>query len=240
MTALRASSLAASLVLHAALLGWMLHVPVVGQESLEAGAGADMLTVENAISIEGPLMVGDAAETLKAQEIPPTEVAEVPPPVEEVKVDELADVIKTTSLEQTEAVAVEEPKPERPEPPPAAVAAQVAPPEQMAVDTHQSSGRAKAGGDPTLQRQYLGSLSKTLEKHKIFPKSRDSGTVVVRFTVAPTGELLSREVAASSGSPLLDEAAVRSLERAAPFPPMPSGASIGPLVVSVPFRYIAR
>lgn len=241
MNGLRAGTVALSLALHGALIGWMLHVPMVGQESYEAGSGSDLLTVENAISIEGPLMVGDAVETIQAQEITPTEAIEAPPP-QEVKAEELTDVIKTTAVDTEHAVTAIEPKPEEvktEEQPPVQTAA-LALPEQVAIDTHASSGKAKAGGDPTLQRMYLGNLSKTLEKNKIFPKSRQTGTVVVRFTVSPAGELLSREVAASSGSPMLDEAAVRSLEKSAPFPPMPAGASTSPLVVSVPFKYIAR
>jgi periplasmic protein TonB len=242
MIGLRAGTVALSFALHGALIGWMLHVPVVGQESYEAGSGNDFLTVENAISIEGPLMVGDAVETIRAQEIAPTEAVEAPPP-QEIKAEELTDVIKTTAAEQEHTVTAVEPKPEEPkreETPPPIQTAALALPEQVAIDTHASSGKAKAGGDPTLQRMYLGNLSKTLEKNKIFPKSRETGTVVVRFTVSPAGELLSSEVAASSGSPKLDEAAVRSLAKSAPFPPMPVGASNGPLVVSVPFRYIAR
>lgn len=240
MIGLRASTVLLSMALHGAMIGWMLHVPMVGKESYEAGSGSDQMTVENAISIEGPLMVGDAVETLKTQEIAPTEMVQAVAPVEEVKPEELTDVIKTTAMEQEHTVAATEPEPLKPaEPPPTQVAA-LALPEQTAVDTHASSGKAKAGGDPTLQRLYLGSLSKSLEKKKVFPKSRETGTVWVRFKVAPSGELLSLEVATSSGSPRLDEAAVRSLERAAPFPPMPVGASNEPLVVSVPFRYIAR
>lgn len=240
MIGLRASTILMSMALHGALIGWMLHVPMVGQESYEAGSGSDQMTVENAISIEGPLMVGDAVETVQAQEIAPTETVQAVTPVEEVKPQELTDVIKTTAVEPEHTVAAEEPEPVKPvEQPPTQVAA-LAVPEQTAVDTHASSGKAKAGGDPTLQRLYLGNLSKSLEKKKVFPKSQESGTVWVRFTVAPTGELLAREVAASSGSTRLDEAAVKSLERAAPFPPMPQGTSSGPMVVSVPFRYIAR
>lgn len=242
MNGLRAGTVALSLALHGSLIGWMLHVPVVGQESYEAGSGSDLMTVENAISIEGPLMVGDAVETIQAQEITPTEAVEAPPP-QEVKAEELTDVIKTTAADTEHAVMAVEPKPEEVKPeeqPPPVQTAALALPEQLAIDTHASSGKSRAGGDPTLQRMYLGDLSRTLEKNKLFPKSRETGTVVVRFTVSPAGELLSREVASSSGSAMLDEAAVRSLERAAPFPPIPAGASPGPLVVSVPFKYIAR
>ena len=242
VTDLRVSAILWSLAVHVCFAAWAVHQPLPDRGSYEAGSGSDLMTVENAISIEGPLMVGDAVETIQAQELVPTEVTEAPQP-QEIKAEELPEVIKTAAVDQEQTVAAVEPKPEEPkpeEPPPPIQTAALAVPEQQAIDTHASSGKAKAGGDPTLQRMYLGNLSKTLEKNKIFPKSRETGTVVVRFTVSPAGELLSSEVAASSGSVKLDEAAVRSLEKSAPFPPMPTGASTGPIVVSVPFKYIAR
>lgn len=240
MNGLRASTVLLSMALHGALIGWMMHVPMAGPESFEAGAGNDQMTVENAISIEGPLMVGDAVETIQAQEIAPAEVVQAVAPVQEIKPDELTDVITSKGVDAEPTVVAAEPQPVQPVPPPPVQMAALALPEQTAVDTHASSGKAKAGGDPTLQRKYLGSLSKSLEKRKVFPKSHETGTVWVRFTVSPSGALLSREVATSSGSARLDEAAVLSLERAAPFPPMPDGTSSGPMVVSVPFRYIER
>ena len=66
------------------------------------------------------------------------------------------------------------------------------------------------------------------------------GNVVVRFVIGPTGELVSREVTQSSGSTTLDEAAVASIDRAAPFPPMPDEVASGTMVVSVPFKFSVR
>jgi protein TonB len=87
---------------------------------------------------------------------------------------------------------------------------------------------------------YLGKLRKTLERHKVNPRSRLAGTVLIRFTVGPTGQVLSREVRQSSGSKLLDDAAMAALDRASPFPPMPQELAHGPLEVQVPFKFITR
>ena len=38
----------------------------------------------------------------------------------------------------------------------------------------------------------------------------------------------------------LDDAAVASVDRAAPFPAMPTEANDGPMVVSVPFKFSVR
>jgi TonB family protein len=99
---------------------------------------------------------------------------------------------------------------------------------------------AHLGGDPTLFTKYLGELRARLEKSKVNPRSRQSGTVLLRFTIDASGQVLSREVAMSSGSRLLDDAAMAALDRAAPFPSMPQEAGRAPLVVSVPFQFIAR
>jgi TonB family protein len=53
-------------------------------------------------------------------------------------------------------------------------------------------------------------------------------------------EILSRAILQSSGSKLLDDAALASLERAAPFPPLPHSVASGPLELQVPFRFITR
>ncbi len=91
-----------------------------------------------------------------------------------------------------------------------------------------------------MRRAYLGTLRKSLERNKVNPRSRLSGTVLVRFTVGPAGELLSRAVEKSSGSKLLDEAAMAALDRAAPFPPMPNELAGGPIEVQVPFKFVTR
>jgi protein TonB len=87
---------------------------------------------------------------------------------------------------------------------------------------------------------YLGTVRKSLERSKVNPRSTIRGTVMVRFTVGPNGEVLSRSVQKSSGSKVLDDAALAAIERAAPFPPMPEKLAGGPLEVQVPFNFITR
>lgn len=50
-----------------------------------------------------------------------------------------------------------------------------------------------------------------------------SGTVVVRFEINPTGDVLHSEVQRSSGNRILDQEALETLQRASPFPPFPAG-----------------
>lgn len=64
-----------------------------------------------------------------------------------------------------------------------------------------------------------------------------SGETTIRFRIAPTGALLSAEIATSSGSANLDRIALRGLHLASPMPAPP--ASLGPerLVFTVPVRF---
>jgi protein TonB len=62
---------------------------------------------------------------------------------------------------------------------------------------------------------------------------------VVKFTVDFSGKILSREITSSSGSKKLDDAAMATIERSAPFPPFPDGISREPVAVSVPFKFRA-
>jgi len=63
-----------------------------------------------------------------------------------------------------------------------------------------------------------------------------TGTTVLRFTLGADGSLLNASVADSSGSGLLDRAALNALERAAPFPAPPSSVGDG-LTFEIPFTF---
>jgi len=112
---------------------------------------------------------------------------------------------------------------------------------ELAVEEQKAKEEvAKTGGDTTAISAYRGRLFSHISKKKVNPRSKFAGTAVVRFTVGPQGELISREVTSSSGSKVLDDAAVASIDRAAPFPAMPTDAGTGPMVVSVPFKFSVR
>jgi len=98
---------------------------------------------------------------------------------------------------------------------------------------------AQKGGGATAHSQYVGTLRTHLEGHKINPRTNLIGTAVVRFKVNAAGELLKREIATSSGKKALDDAALASIEKSAPFPKMPEGLS-ETIELSVPFRFTVR
>jgi protein TonB len=232
---LRFVTIVLSLALHAALFLPLLSFG--GGAALEAGTGDDQVVVEQGIALEGLAKFGEAEEMIETVDIPPIQAAEVPQPVEEIK-PELTDVVTSTEGKYEEQVVTEEPKRVDEERPQEVPVKEQAP--QVATLIEQSSGAAQEGGDTTQRLAYLGQVRKTLERSKVNPRSTKSGTVLIKFTVGPKGDLISRTVQQSSGSKLLDDAAMAALDRAAPFPPLPQEIASGPLEVQVPFRFMTR
>jgi len=226
-----------SLALHGAAVAMFLAAP--GGASLDEGSGSDTFVIEQGIAIEGISKLGDSETDVAAVEAPP-QVLQSSPPVEEVKPieEDVQHVIGSDEGPEQEKV-VKEPEPDKvEEPKPKQIAAIQQ--TEVAVDEKKASGQKQSGGDATAMSAYRGKLFSHISSKKMNPRSREQGTVVVRFTVGPLGELISREVTASSGSKTLDDAAMASIDRAAPFPPMPPEANKGPLVVSVPFKFSVR
>ncbi len=234
---LRLATIILSLALHVALFIPFMGFSTGDAASLDAGTGDDQFVVEQGIALEGVTKFGEAEEMIETVDIPPVQASDVPEEVEEIK-PELTDAITSTESEHEEQVVAEKPKPIEEEKPVAVPVKEQAP--QVATLIEQSSGQAQEGGDTTLRMAYLGQVRKTLERSKINPRSTQTGTVLVRFTVGPKGEVLSRTIERSSGSKLLDDAAMAALDRAAPFPPLPQAIASGPLEVQVPFRFLTR
>ena len=104
-----------------------------------------------------------------------------------------------------------------------------------------SAGRTT--GDE-VSSEYYYKITAWLEKHKHYPQRaiqrRQQGVVKVYFRIDRHGNLLSREIIASSGYPLLDEAADALLLRASPMPGFPRQSTAQELEFSVPIKYALR
>lgn len=209
-----------------------------GGAALHHGAGNDMMVVEQGIALEGFAQLGQDEFTLEEIEAIPAEASEAQPEIKEVSEVEEYEVL--SSAEGPVQEDFEEPVEEvleQPLPPQLAALAQEA---EIAVREHRAAGEAREGGDATAQSAYMGVLRGHIEKHKVNPRSRYTGTAVVRFKVDSTGNVVSREVTSSSGNKVLDEAAVASIDQAAPFPPMPNEVGRSELEISVPFQFKIR
>jgi protein TonB len=66
--------------------------------------------------------------------------------------------------------------------------------------------------------------------------SRESGTVRVGVSIDRNGRLLSRRLAGSSGSPVLDSAAMAVIERAQPYPRFPPGMGQAQIALTIPLH----
>lgn len=81
--------------------------------------------------------------------------------------------------------------------------------------------------EANLLRRYLAELKKAVKNRLVYPpeakQAGQTGAPEVTFAIAADGQLQagSLVVARSSGFPLLDEAALRAVRAAAPFPPPP-------------------
>ena len=69
---------------------------------------------------------------------------------------------------------------------------------------------------------YMQDMQKTIKKYWNPPKINKKKQIVVRFTIAKNGELLSCKILKSSKISALDEAAISAIKLAAPFKPLPT------------------
>jgi protein TonB len=235
---LRAITWIVSLTLHAAL-GWT-FVREYDVSAYAAGGGTDDFVTEQGIAIEGVAMMGIDTETVEAVEAEPMEASEARPEVEEVKAEEAVEETKViTSAEGPEQEElpeeVQEVKPQE---------HQVATLEQQVVvpvEAKVAASEVKEGGNASATKAYDGKMFAHLNRKMVRPRIGGRvGRVVVRFTISPTGEVIERAVAESSGVPGIDEAALASIDRASPFPPVPAEVATGPIVRTVPIRYTVQ
>jgi TonB family protein len=71
---------------------------------------------------------------------------------------------------------------------------------------------------------YMADLQRRIKKHWFPPKGNESKRVVVVFKIHTGGELSDLRIDHSSGVQIADNAALKAVEDAAPFRPLPTGA----------------
>jgi periplasmic protein TonB len=96
--------------------------------------------------------------------------------------------------------------------------------------------------DFSSSRTYLEIVKLKIEKNKKYPedakRNRMEGTVGLKFIITPDGNIKNTEVAKSSRNRMLDDAAMKALQDAAPFPKPPERFFKGevPLQLSIIFE----
>lgn len=231
MQLLRPIAVLISLGAHAALAAaFMTTEP--NSIAFDQGTGSDSFSSEMTITLDGSAMLGGAEEIVETVDIAPVQQMTAAEPVE-TKEPELKDIITSSDATAEAPQEVKEPKPVEEEKPQEMTMQEIAP---MVAAEQQEVGSKLSGSDATAQRAYMGEVAKKIQRSKVRPSRRLSGTVEVTFTVGPKGDIISHSISQSSGTKELDDAAIAALERSAPFPEMPEGIA-KPLLFRVPFRF---
>jgi len=133
------------------------------------------------------------------------------------------------------------PAPPRPVPP-----SSYRPPPTQAPATMPSPVPGPQPGDVLIgqgrqRNDYLSRVARQIARHRIYPaaaaSSRQEGRVVMRVTVARTGQVLAIRVGTSSGWPAIDAAETETIRKAGQFPPVPLDMPGDPIILVLPMTY---
>ncbi|MFY9875701.1 MAG: energy transducer TonB, partial [Rhodomicrobium sp.] len=202
--------------------------------AVQSGNGDDDLTIVATVAMHSEESLGLDAASVQHQEA--SLGGQAAPEVQEVKKEE--EKVELPPEETQDPVPlVEEKKPEKKivEPKPSAPA-----PASEAQEDQRAATRAFEARRNEVLSLYNSRVYQALMKNALRPKTLEKGRVVLELTLAPSGELLDHHVVVSSGSPALDKTAMTSLERAAPFPPVPPEVSKEPHTLRAPFEYAVK
>jgi protein TonB len=101
-------------------------------------------------------------------------------------------------------------------------------------------GKSSAAGNAAVSN-YPGKVAAKLRRALRYPaeakRQKLRGVAQVSFVVSASGGVGSIRLAASSGSPVLDKAALEAVRRAAPFPAIPTNAGRSSWRFSVPLAF---
>lgn len=241
-----AVAVAVATVFHAALLAMFLAL-----ERSSGDAKASHGAVEISLSLAAPTATADAAAPINptpAVAAKTVEEVEIEPDVTEARpLDPIETVSGIVPVEHpTEFITVATTKPLAPLRALSEVqsvpAQTVAPPVTMTASPTPPSGTAaEVSGH---RDDYSSHLRAWLERHKKYPRNarlrRQEGTVTVRFTVQPSGQLLSYAIERGSGFALLDREALAMFRRAAPLPAIPESLGRDSVEFVLPISFYLR
>ncbi len=172
-----------------------------------------------------------------------------PSPVQEPKPAEPAPPPKP-KVEKSQPVASSEAKklaPKKAKEPPQEQAEHSAasqkPEDARASMSSSALGVPNGTGDPSepARISYQDMVATMLSRSKRYPESalrrHTTGEGAIRVKIASGGDVVSFEIVRSTSSPILDEELQEMVERAAPFPPFPSGLSKDSLSIVVPVSF---
>ncbi len=106
-----------------------------------------------------------------------------------------------------------------------------------AVGPPQGQSVPKAAGTEDPVKLFLAQVRQRIDRYKNYPyaarRRQVEGRDLVRFVIRPDGTIEGLELVKSSSSNLLDEAAIKAVRDAAPFPGFPREVLSRPLAVEI-------
>lgn len=105
----------------------------------------------------------------------------------------------------------------------------------------QAPKTTRATENASVRTSYMQQCRGLIERHKDYPvmarRGRIEGTVLIRGTLGMDGSLRQCQLARSSGSILLDNAALRSVRNVGQFPPAPQELNGDELAFELPISF---
>jgi periplasmic protein TonB len=166
--------------------------------------------------------------------VPPPVALQVPEPAAEPSPQAKPVTVPERSAHKPAADEKAEREKHKTAPPkPAAVPASKPAQLAMAPNSGADSEGARAG-----RASWESELAAHIRRYATYSAngSRESGTVRVGVSIDRNGRLLSRRLAGSSGSPVLDSAAMAVIDRAQPYPRFPPGMSQAQIALTIPLH----
>lgn len=91
---------------------------------------------------------------------------------------------------------------------------------------------------------YFRGIKQRIEQVWSYPntakKNRQTGNLLLEFTIDQEGNMVEIELLRSSGVAMLDDAAIKAIRKAGPFPPLPAEWKKPQLRIKVTFEYLMR
>lgn len=200
-------------------------------------------------------------ESIARQEVAEAKTLEIETLAQESRIEP-----GTVTSEQVSEVLVAEAQTEAPPSPPVRPAGLIAQPKPQPARTPSAAGSGGAAQSDTRQgtaqggmtgttatsgqatnsqagnaavSNYPGQVAAALGRALRYPSNARgaTGQSVVSFTVAANGQLVGAQIRGSSGNAALDQAAIATVQRAAPFPPIPPAAGRNQWSFTLPLSF---
>ncbi len=241
---------------HVALLAWTLEGPGEpdADDPLAGSIVVELAPVMTSSALDSPpappgLLSRDQAaspELVTAAAPPPAGVEQpmVPPsprePEPDLAMPEKTRVPQTPESLPTDSVAAKSAL----DPAAATDASQAAAPPKIEAPLSTASAAPERGMTPSASRAKASwgkILVAHLERHKRYPQAARAqaatGTTFVEFTIDRSGQVTATTIAKSSGSRVLDDAALEMLARASPLPAPPKDQPGQQFTLTVPILF---